>query len=233
MDERSLQEITRYLQREDAQEKIRQNIAHGRSQITVPIGGAVELFHFSENQLRKWEDKGLLKPQREGRQRHYTLQDLDKLAIIRVLIDAKYSPSDIPPNIDSIWFSMAPSDGQQRQIEQVRPPAVGSESEHLHIDKRIERIDEEAFWRYFISQALRLSIMLICENMPDTLAGLVLPLQKQNTFGIVRSPNDLSKLGDCLIGWLDRNRSFYAFLDSEPSFGFPSDFRVQPLMVIE
>ena len=43
----------------------------------------------------------------------------------------------------------------------------------------------------------------------------------------------MPKLRDSLVGWLGHNRSFYTFLDTAPSFEFPSDFRTQPLAMTE
>src|SRR6266480_5906835 len=230
-------EITEYLQREDVQARIHQSIHRGRSEASVTISNAARLFGFTENQLRDWDEKGLLKPQRppleftqdgkNTKRRQYAPAELDKLAVIRELMDKGFSPGTIPPNIDELWKEITGSKEQH-----YRPSMVDkNETKHLHIDQRIELAEEEVFWRYFVSQALRLSIMLICEDIPDTLAGLVLPLQKKNVSDIVHNPSDLPKLGNSLIGWLGRNRSFYTFLDTTPSFEFPSDFRVQPLGV--
>ncbi len=107
MNEQELQhlkqrKIRQYLESKDVQELIRQNIQRGRSEIAVTIGRAVRLFNFTENQLRDWEDRGLIKPQRSKDvtgQRQYSLTELDKLAIIRVLIDAKFAPGDIPEDL--------------------------------------------------------------------------------------------------------------------------------------
>jgi DNA-binding transcriptional MerR regulator/GGDEF domain-containing protein len=227
MNDRNIQNIKSYLQTEEVQKRISENMLRRRSEVTVTIGRAAELFGFTENQLRDWEDRGLLTPQRSTKQRQYTLADLDKLTIIRELIDAKYAPGDIPANVDGIWNEFYTS------IEHVQLlKSEVNRSNHLHIDQRIERTDEEVFWRYFVSQTLRLSIMLICEDIPETIAGLVLPLQMKKAF-IVHDPNDLHKIGNSLIGWLGRNRSFYTFLDNSPSFEFPSDFRVHPLVMSE
>src|SRR5947209_3735715 len=179
------QEIIKYLQREDVQVRILQSIYRGRSEATVTISNAARLFGFTENQLRDWDEKGLLKPQRlmqeltqdgkSTKRRQYAPTELDKLAIIRELMNKGFSPGMIPPNIDEIWYSITSSNEPQYQ-----PSIVDkNETKHLHIDQRIELADEEVFWRYFVSQALRLSIMLICEDIPDTLAGLILQLQKK------------------------------------------------------
>src|SRR6266699_464677 len=100
MNERSLQSIKDHLQKRDAQERIEQHIRRGRSEATVTIGRAARLFNFSENQLRDWEVRGLLNPLRSKDttgQRQYSLAELDKLAVIRELIDAgcrRYSRYD-------------------------------------------------------------------------------------------------------------------------------------------
>ncbi|HKV56768.1 MAG TPA: hypothetical protein VJO32_00745, partial [Ktedonobacteraceae bacterium] len=80
----------------------------------------------------------------------------------------------------------------------------------------------------FVSQALRISLLLICEDMPDTIAGLVLPLQQSERI-YSYDPKDLQRIGLSLVGWLTRNRTFHAFLDTSPSFEFPSDFRLEHL----
>ncbi|HEX6556275.1 MAG TPA: MerR family transcriptional regulator, partial [Ktedonobacteraceae bacterium] len=230
MNDRNIHNIKSYLQTEEVQTRISENMLRRRSEVTVTIGRVAELFGFTENQLRDWEDRGLLTPQRSTKQRHYTLADLDKLTIIRELIDAKYAPGDIPLDIDSIWYEI------YSPIEQISPLIIDvNRSNHLHIDQRIDRAEQEQFWRYYASQALRLSLMLICEDIPDTSAGagLVLPLRKMNTSNKVYRTEDLSKLGISLVGWLGKNRSIHVFLDFEPSFEVASDFRVQPLQIME
>src|SRR5205823_3884519 len=107
------QKITEYLQHEDVQVSILQRIHRGRSEATVTISNAARLFGFTENQLRDWDEKGLLKPQRSTleftqdgkntKRRQYTPAELDKLAIIRELMDKGFSPGMIPLNIDEIW----------------------------------------------------------------------------------------------------------------------------------
>src|SRR5258708_19260654 len=123
-------------------------------------------------------------------------------------------------------------DERQSQAAQIQSTRHMQEIEHLPIDKRIEIADQEVFWRYFVSQVLRLSLLLICEDMPDTLAGLVLPLQKKADASVMTDPKDLHTVGLSLVGWLGRNQTFYAFLDMAPSFEFPSDFRIEPLRAV-
>src|SRR5579863_10476766 len=91
------QTIEEYLEQRDVQERIQQKIIDARSAATVTIGRAAGLFEFTENQLRDWELKrGWLKPLRpEGasqaeqdgkKHRQYGPAELDRLAVIRVLL---------------------------------------------------------------------------------------------------------------------------------------------------
>ena len=83
MYEHNPQIIRTYLQNEDVQKRIRQNIQRGHLEATVTIGRAARLFGFTENQLRDWEDRGLLKPFRITTQRQYPPAEVEKLAIIK------------------------------------------------------------------------------------------------------------------------------------------------------
>jgi len=217
-----------YLQREDVQERIRQNIQRGRSEVTVTIGRAADLFQFSENQLRDWEGRGILTPQRSTKQRQYTLPELDKLAIIRVLMDDGYSPGEILTYADHVWSSIPPSDGQQKQAEQLKTEK--DETEVLPINVHIEKARAELFWRYYASHALRLSLMLICDELTNTPAGLILPLQPDSVPTIHRV-EDLPQLGESLVGWLSKTRSSHTLFTSAPSFQYDADYSLLRLAV--
>src|SRR5712692_2527380 len=237
MNEPNIERIRKYLQSKEVQERVQKSMQDAHSKATVTISRAAGLFNFKESQLREWEKRCLLKTERtalsqDGKtstgHRQFSPDELDKLALIRELMDQGYTLSEIPQNIDDIW----------QQI--VVKPQIKSqdgrylrEAEHLPIDERVENVDQETFWRYFVSQTLRLSILLICEEVPDSIGGLVLPLQRDANSIIVTDPNDLNKVGLSLIGWLGRNRAFYSFLDTAPSFEYPSDFRIEPLRVIK
>src|SRR5262249_3705497 len=159
--------IKDHLQTKDAQERIEQYIRRGRSEARVTIGRAARLFNFSENQLRDWEVRGLLNPLRSKDttgQRQYSLAELDKLAVIRELMDAGYSLGEIPTNVDDIWYSIFPFSKRREQLSKVGRQEI----EHLYIDQRIEHAYGDIFWRYYASQALRFSLMLIAEDIPDT-----------------------------------------------------------------
>ncbi len=242
MNEPNIERIRKYLQSKEVQERIQKSMQDARSKATVTISRAAGLFNFTESQLREWEKRGLLKTERTALSqdsktltghRQFSPDELDKLALIRELMDQGYTLSEIPQNIDDIWQQIL--EELQRQPSQTKSQdgRYLHEAEHLPIDERVENVDQENFWRYFVSQALRLSILLICEEVPDTVAGLVLPLQRDANSIMVTDPNDLNKVGLSLIGWLGRNRAFYSFLDTAPSFEFPSDFRIEPLRVIK
>lgn len=234
MDERSLQSIKEHLQREDAQKRILQHIQKGRAEATVTISRAAELFEFTENKLRDWEKYGFLNPHRPvgtmGR-RLYTLRDLDKLAIIRELIDAGYSPGDIPPDIDQLWLS-AYFPGQNGNGEYWNPLLRPSRLDDLPINERIEKDRDSATFRYFAARVLRLALLLICEDMPGTQAGLLLPLEADEGV-VVQRLEDLARLGETLVGWLDQTRSSYTLLTPAPSFEYTSDYRLHPLLTMK
>src|SRR5947199_10305786 len=119
MEERQLKNIKRYLQSEDVQERIQQYVQRGRSEATVSIGRVAQLFQLKESKLRDWETRGLLKPVRSKEisgQRQYSPAESDKLAIIKELDDeGGYAPGDNPTNIDTIWYTISRTDGQQDQ----------------------------------------------------------------------------------------------------------------------
>ncbi len=173
MDERNKKRIREHLQDTGAQERIQRYMEKGRAEATVTISRAAELFQLSENRLRDWEEYGLLSPLRptgpKGR-RLYTPGELDKLAIIRELLDAGYAPSDIPPDVDLVWHTIAEESEHPESFER-RGPQAGSgkrEKNALSIPPRIDQARNELCWRYFISRALRFSLMLICEDIPHT-----------------------------------------------------------------
>ena len=229
------QQIKKYLQRAEVQKRIKEEMLRVRDEATVTISNAARLFGFSENQLRDWDEKGLLKPQRRpqdaeqdgkgARRRQYTPVELNKLAIIHELMEqGDFSIGTIPTYVDEVWDEVA---GRGELQEQMEIPGK-EKTEHVHIVQRVERTEKEEFWRYFVSQALRLSLLLICEDVPDTVAGagIILPLRKDNIAEIVY-PQDVCKAGHSLVGWLSQSRSFYTFLDAGPTFEHPSDFRVE------
>src|SRR5690348_11479440 len=147
MDDKKLQDVKQHLQDRDAQNRILKNIERARSETTVTIGRAAELFHFTENQLRDWEARGLIFPNKSsGGQRLYPLAELDRLAVIRELLDTKkFSPGDIPENVDEIWNSISPT------REGASSPLQEDKAGQLPIDQRVDRSEHEVFWRYFVS----------------------------------------------------------------------------------
>jgi len=234
MDERSTQDIMLYLQKEDVQARVLQNIQKGRNEAAVTISRAAELFGFTENKLRDWEEVGFLTPLRPGGlkgRRLYPLDELDKLAIIRELIDAGYARGDIPPNINELW-RQAYTMRKQTIPLQALPPQIISPLDPLSdlpIDLRLEKARDEIFWRYYAYQALRLSLMLICEEMPDPGAGLILPLCGRIAPGTIETMDDLPKISEAFVYWLEKNGSSYLFHTFSLAFQIPSDYRLLPL----
>src|SRR6266568_1973209 len=239
MIEQDVPVIKEYLQQRDVQERIQKSMQEARAKATVTISQAAKLFGLTESQLRKWEKRGLLSTERslsteESKgHRQFSPDVLNKLAIIKELKDnGGYSLGAIPQNVDSIWDQTV-HDHQNTAPQSVAIQTQQTTTRHIPIDKRVEQAEKEVFWRYFTSQVLRLSLMLACENIPDTVAGLVLPLGLNTASLTVRDPHHLPEAGECLIGWLGLNGSFYTFLDPAPSFEVPSDFRIQPLVTEE
>lgn len=235
MDRRQLPAITDYLQDREVQERIQQKIGEVRTKATVTISRAAELFDFTENKLRDWEKRGLLSAERAAKQdgkgkphRQYTPTDLDKLAVIQALLDSGYSLSDLENEVEAIWQAASKLADKHTAVKEDQ---TGIES--LPVDRRIEGMNEESAWRYFISQALRLSLMLICEEMPDTTAGLVLPLYKDFKNEQAPVPAQLRNVGPALLGWLEPNQPFCTFLDPAPHFEYDTDFRLHKLLVME
>jgi GGDEF domain-containing protein/DNA-binding transcriptional MerR regulator len=233
MNDPDIERLRELLQNKGVQERIQRHMLEARTKASITRSRAASLFNFSESQLREWEKRGLLKTDRPALtpdsktstgHRQYSPEELDKLALIRELMDEDYGVSEIPQNIDNIWKQIL--DEQRSQTWRIQ------ETEHLPIDRRVELADQDVFWRYFVSQALRLSLLLICEDMTDTIAGLVLPLQKSTSSRAITNPYDLKAVGPSLLGCLGRNQTFYAFLDTAPSFEFPSDFRIEQLRAV-
>jgi DNA-binding transcriptional MerR regulator/GGDEF domain-containing protein len=229
MDVHSKQTIQAHLRKEDVQERILQYIQKGRNEATVTISQAAELFSITENKLRDWEEYGLLHPVRPGGpkgRRLYTPAELDKLAIIRELIDAGFPVSDIPPDISKQWHELRTARDLASLPQHLDFPNPILE---YSINQRISQGRSSLFWHYFVSQALRLAIMLICEDIPHVLAGLVLPLAPEVDVSTIQLVEDLPLLGESLVGWLSQSRSSHTLLTPKPSFQYSSDFRLERL----
>ncbi len=241
MNEPNIERIRKYLQSKEVQERIQKSMQDARSKATVTISRAAGLFNFTESQLREWEKRGLLKTERTALSqdsktstghRQFSPDELDKLALIRELMDQGYSLSEIPQNLEDIWqqivgdkqYSVPTTSGQDNNRAR--------EVEHYPIDTHVDAADEEYFWRFFVSQALRLSLLLLCEEMPGTIAGLFLPLERlerKEPGSRIAFPQDISQAGPSLVGWIGANQAFYAFFESAPTFDYPSDFRIEYL----
>jgi len=242
MNQQGRQTIREYLQQTETQTRIWKSSQEARSKMSVTISGAARLFQFSESQLREWERRGLLQTERpllshEGKgstgHRQYSPAELDKLAVIKDLINHGYTPGDIPTDIDKLWIEII-GEGLTTIPGQGSYPSQtggGTPEEHYPLDRRVEITERQEFWRYFVSQALRISLMIICQDIPDTtVAGLVLPLQNAQFAHRIQNTADLQKVGLSLLGWQESAHSFSAFLEPEPAFEYASDFRLETLL---
>src|SRR6266566_261574 len=238
MNEPNVERIRKHFQDKVVQERITKHMLDAHSKATVTISRAAKLFNFSESQLREWEKRGLLKTERTALSedsktstghRQFSPDELDKLALIRELIDQKYSVSEIPQSIDVIWKQIV---GDQQYPVLTTPSQDNNrarEIEHHPIDTHVDAADEEYFWRFFVSQALHLSLLLICEEMPGTITGLFLPLEHKEPGPRIVFPQDISQAGPSLVGWIGANQAFYASYEPAPTFDYPSDFRIEYL----
>src|SRR5436305_7417888 len=104
-------------------------------------------------------------------------------------------------------------------------------NEHQDIEQRIEFAEQRLFQRYFFSRILRLLLLLIHEDIWEAPIGLVLPAQGSNAFISPFTPRNLSKVGESLVGWLEKDHSFYTFLDQAPSVEVPNDYRLHRLQM--
>ncbi|RAQ96992.1 MerR family transcriptional regulator [Thermogemmatispora tikiterensis] len=234
MDDRVLQSIRKHLQQPETWERIRGYLQLVSEKLTVTIGEAAQLFDFTENQLRDWEERGLLRPLRSRPntgQRRYPPTELEKLAIIRDLINAGYPPGAIPLNIAELWHSLGPAsfNGGGNAGAGVGGQAATAS---LPLDRRVAQTDSALLWRYFASQALHHALLLLCEDLSRSHAAILLPRRAPDDgrLGQPRLPEELARLGESLIGWLSHGRSLHLFLEAAPAFEYPSDFRVQPLL---
>jgi GGDEF domain-containing protein len=240
MEERNPDAIKEYLRRKDAQERIQQSIEHARAEATVTIGRMAQLFHMKESRIRDLEDRRLLSPWRSKDttgQRQYSPSELEKLSVIRELLDqGRYTIGQIPENIADIWASVAETNNQKMPAVL---PGIGQrefvrEADSMPIDQRVNHAYyQELFWRYYASHALYLALAMICEETRFTRAALILPLRTPNAYTKVQETQDLPAIGEALVGWLGQSRSFYTLLSAHPSFLYPDTFHVMPLKVIE
>lgn len=223
--------IRELLQRKDVAERVLENIQKGRKEARVTIGRAARLFDLRETKLREWERQyRLLTParskdtdtpdERQTGQRQYSLEELDKLAIIITLIDEGFSPGEIPQNVDELWRAIA---SVEEQLE-----------DDLYIDQYVQDIyEKELFWRYFVPHVLQMSLLLLCEDSPDLAAGIVLPLRNEGVYPVPKVVDDVRRVGESLIGWRGESSTFYTFLTPAPAFQYAGVYRVEMLPLVE
>ncbi len=241
---RSKFSIEEYLRNADTQEIIQRKMIEAGSAATVTVTRAADLFGFSGTQLRDWDKLGFVSPprsdgalQEDKKHRQYSRAELDVLATIRILRDKGYSITEIKQNIEAIReiasqlgrdvFKLPGTDERTTKSVEVTPgPAIVPP-----IDQLLDNTDNELFWRFYATNALRLSLSLLAEYNPNTIIGLVMPLSS-HTPATVTTAN-IADLGECLIGWLRPGYSFYLLYTQCPSFEEYTDFRMHPLQAMQ
>lgn len=239
MDENNRQRIVECLQKQAVQERIQQSLQRIRRDANVTIRVATALSGFSENQLRYWEERGLLDPIRPGGSkghRLYSFQELDKLVLISELSKEQFTPADIPADIDKIWHSVISASErlsispEQQNGQSLLPLQDATIAQS--VNQRIESARDSLFWHYFVSQTLHMSLLLLGQGLPPTIMGLVLPLNTTVTPGSIERVEDLSRLGLSLVTRLGKSRSSQTILTERPHFDYSTDFRLLPLTVM-
>jgi len=231
--------VREHLQRPEARERIQQYMQDVHSRATVTTSSAARIFGFGEQQLRDWEKKGLISTERtskEGKEtrghRQFTFDELNKLAIIKELTkEGGFTPGDIPAMVDAIWLEVIASEEQQAQFESGDLETILDAE--LPIIQRLVNARAQLFLRFYASHALRLSLMLIGEDMPGNAVGLLLPLRPEAQHLPVTRTEDLYLLGESLLGWLSRSHSTHTLLTRRPSFEYSTDYRIHPLWAME
>src|SRR5579863_3858268 len=130
---RFLERLKKYLQEEETQARIQHSIKAWPAGATVSIGRAAQLFDLKESKIRDLETRGLLNPVRTKEatgQRQYSFEELNKLAVIKDLMDeGDFSASDIPANVYDIWQEV--SHLSELRDQAISPPEVHAEVRHI------------------------------------------------------------------------------------------------------
>jgi GGDEF domain-containing protein len=225
IDKFPLEKIEELLRNSEIQKRIQAYQESIQTEALVTIGRAAKLFGFSETKLREWDRSGYLSSvrSRSGEQggtgqRQYSVTELNKLAIIRVLQDA--GVSEVPASVDELWREIV---GEHKE-------------ERLTIDQHVEKVYKEEFWRFYASRAMQLSLALICGDALNAVAGLVIPLRQGGPAMPVldaEKPEEFARLGPSLLCFLSENHVFHTFYEPVPSFEYLTDFRIRGLVSVE
>lgn len=236
--------IKEYLRKPDTQEKIQRKIIEARSAATVTITRAADLFGFTDTQLRDWDRHGFVSPPRsdgakqdDKKHRQYSRAELDVLAAIRILRDDSYPITEIKQNIEvirdianqlgqEVFMLPGTTERTTQPVEITQEPAS-----EPPIDQLLDKVDNELFWRFYATNALRFSLSLLAESNPGTIISLVMPLGSNTPASVI--PANIAELGECLVGWLRPGYSSYLLYTSSPSFEEHTDFRIHPLRVMK
>src|SRR5438105_2069497 len=125
------EDISRFLQNSEVQERVRRRMLEARSRAAVSISVAASLSGFTESQLREWDKRGFLQtdrttPTTEGKgHRQYAPQDLDKLMLMRELVEkGGYSLGEILRNFDVIWNQLDGTPLVELREQRPQPTAI-------------------------------------------------------------------------------------------------------------
>ncbi len=101
-------QIERYFQSRELQKRVqsRGQIAH--QGLFITISKVADLLGFTEMQIRDIEKRGLLGPKSPTGYYHrrYGPDEIDRLALIKELIEEGYSLNKIPPNFYELWLNI-------------------------------------------------------------------------------------------------------------------------------
>lgn len=239
-EEKDIQRIREYLANSEVQARILASMQDVRDKVAVTTPVAATIFNLGEQRLRDWENRGFLQARRTsnaasqkgktGRShRQFTFNELAKLAVLKELVDVgDFTLGSIPNNIEEIWNEVTAAEEKQSGSVVSHFPADASSPINLRIDTARTKL----LWRFFATQALRFSLLLIAEDLPREAVGLVFPLGKESRKIVLQKIDDLPVLGESLVGWITRSRSMHALLTPRPSFEVPLDFRLLPLVAM-
>jgi DNA-binding transcriptional MerR regulator/GGDEF domain-containing protein len=236
MDERNAQQITEHFQKSEVQERIRQSFQKIRQDANVTISVVKALTGLTENKLRYLEKLELFKPARTNMSkghRLYSFQELDKLILIAELLNADFSPGDIPGNIDTLWYSITAQASEPQHLQNEKEHRDdGQSAAIISVNQRRDDGRAGLFWQYFVSSVLHTSLLLISKDLLRTTIGLILPLSTSTLPGSVKQMDALPDLGTALIAWLGKSHSSQTLLTERIEFEYATDFRLLPLTVM-
>lgn len=212
-----VQQMLDYLQDSSVWPDLHERLKDVSTQVNTSIGQAAKIVGISETQLRYWEEKSdsLLSPRRsltEGAgkkrqgQRLYSVNDLKRLIVIKELLAQSFSLANIAL-LMQVAGDLIEHD-LNLESPQAQQPAQG-------IMERISQAEPALFWRFFVPRVMYIAACLLFEGQPGGDTGLFLPVRVSPApleSVEIAAPKDLARLGKTLVGWRQRDYSFYTFV---------------------